>query len=139
VPRGCPGGQERRSRGGLHRRHEVIDRHLGERDLVRVRVGDQVEGDVDVTGIRRHGGGVLIDRVLVERVDLRRVGRSPRGANLPGDRLELRRCAAGEEDPGALAGERAGNGAADRPAPSVDHGVLVLEQHVYLLKSQVSQ
>ena len=63
----------------------------------------------------------------------------PGGTDLPGDRLELRRCAAGEEDPGALAGERASNGAADRPAPSVDHGVLVLEQHVYLLKSQLSQ
>ena len=113
--------------------------NLGERGPVRVRVGDQVEGDVDATGIRGHGGGMLIDRVLVERVDLRRVDRSARGTDLPGDRLELRQCAAGEEDPGALAGERASNGAADRPAPSVDHGVLVLERHVYLLKSQVSQ
>ena len=49
-------------------------------------VGDQVEGDVDATGIRRHGGGVLIDRVLVECVDLRRLGRSPSRTDLPGDR-----------------------------------------------------
>jgi hypothetical protein len=77
VPRGSPGGQECRSRGGLHRCHEVIDRHLGERDPVSVRVADQVEGDVDAAGIRRHGVGVLVDRVLVERVDLRRLGRSP--------------------------------------------------------------
>jgi hypothetical protein len=99
---------------------------------VGVPVGDQVEGDVDATGIRRHGGGVLVERVLVERVDLRRLGRSPCGTDPHGDRLELRRCAA---DPGALAGKRASNSAADRSARSVDHGVLVLEQRAYLLKS----
>jgi hypothetical protein len=59
------------------RRHGVVHRHLGERGSVGVPVGDQVEGDVDATGIRRHGGGVLVERVLVERVDLRRLGRSP--------------------------------------------------------------
>ena len=39
VPRRRPRGQERRPRGGLHRRHEVVDRHLGERDPVRVAGG----------------------------------------------------------------------------------------------------
>ena len=100
-----------------------------------VRVGDQVEGDVDAAGIRRHGGGVLIDRVFVQRVDLRRLGRSPSGADILGHGLELRRCAAGEEDPGALSRECPSNCAADRSAPAVDHSVLVLKQHVYLLKS----
>jgi hypothetical protein len=97
VPRRRPRGEEHRPRGGLHGRHEIIDRDLGERDPVRVRVGDQVEGDVDVAGIRRHGAGVLIDRVFLQRVDLCRLGRSPSGADILGHGLELRRCAAGEE------------------------------------------
>src|ERR687896_1931593 len=139
VPRGRPGGQESRACGGLHRRHEVTHGHLRERGPVGVRVGDQVERDVDAAGVRRHGVGVLVDRVLVERVDLRCLRRSPSGTDLRGNRLERRQGAAGEEDPGALAGERPSNGAADRPAPSVDHGVLVLEQHVNLLRSLVSQ
>jgi hypothetical protein len=104
-------------REAVSRRHEVIDRHLGERHPVSVRVGDQVEGDVDATGIRRHSGGVLIDRVLVERVELRRLGRSPRGTDLLGDHLELRRCATGEEDSGALAGERAATAPPIDPPP----------------------
>jgi hypothetical protein len=33
-------------------------------------VGDQVEGDVDRAGFLRDGVGVLVDRLLVERVDL---------------------------------------------------------------------
>jgi hypothetical protein len=53
VARGRPRRQERRPRGDLHGRHEVVDRHLGERDPVRVRMCDQVERDVDAPGIRR--------------------------------------------------------------------------------------
>ena len=56
---------------------EVVDRHLGERDPVSVRVCDHVEGDVDGTGIRGHGIGMLIDGLLVESFQLRRLGRAP--------------------------------------------------------------
>ena len=68
---------------------------------MRVRVGDHIEGDVDATGIRRHGGGVLVDGVLVERVDLTGRGQAPGGTDLLGYRLELRARAAGQENPGA--------------------------------------
>jgi hypothetical protein len=46
-------------------------------------VRDQVERDVDPTG-RRHGVGVLVDRPLVERVDLGRLGHAPGGADVGG-------------------------------------------------------
>jgi hypothetical protein len=46
-----------------------------------VGLGDQVEGDVDAAGVRRHGIGVLVDRRLLERIDLRGLGRSTRGAD----------------------------------------------------------
>ena len=66
---------------------------------MRVRVGDHVEGDVDAAGIRRHGVGVPVDRVLVERVNLGRLGRSARGSDLLGHRVERRGRAAGQKDP----------------------------------------
>jgi hypothetical protein len=54
-------------------------------------------------------------------------------ANLVGHRLQLCLGATGEEHPRALASEGPGDRAADRPAPSVDHRVLVFEQHLCLL------
>jgi hypothetical protein len=47
VAGGCARCQERRPRRCLDRGHEVIDRHLDERDAVGVRVRDQIERDVD--------------------------------------------------------------------------------------------
>ena len=111
-------------------RHEVFQCHLGHRSPVHVRVRDQVEGDVDPAGLRSHGVGMLIDRLLVERIDLGRLGRPTGRADLLGDLLESLPGAAGEEDLRSLAGEGACDRTADRPARSVDHGVLVLEQHV---------
>jgi hypothetical protein len=106
---------------------------------MRVRVGDQVEGDVDAAGSGRHLVRVLVDRLLVERVELGRLGRSPGGPDLVGHRLEARARAAGQEHPGALAAERASDGAADRSGAPVDDGDLVLEQHVCLLMSRTPQ
>src|SRR5262249_20389687 len=50
---------------------------------------------------------MLVDRLLVERVDLRRLGESARGDDVPGDRLDRRSLAAGEKDLGSLACKRA--------------------------------
>jgi hypothetical protein len=77
---------------------------------------------------------MLVDRVLIERLDIRRLGRSARGTDLIGHPVELRPRAAREEHAGAFTGKRAGDGTTDRSAPSVDHRVPVLEQHIYLLK-----
>lgn len=97
-------------------------------------VGDQVERNVDAAGIRRHGVGVLVDRVLVERVDL------SLSASPPAERIcwatasSFARVRPARKTQGAFPGERPSNRAADRSAPSVDHGVPVLEQHAYLLR-----
>jgi hypothetical protein len=122
----------------VHRRHVVINVHLGERDPVRVRVGDQVERDVDASCLLCDGVRMPVNGLLVERIDDRRFCISSRRANVVGYRLELGRLATGEEDPCSFASERSGNRAADRPARSVDHSVLVFEQHAYLLNSDVS-
>ena len=69
---------------------------------------------------------MLIDRHLVQCVDFGRLGHPTGEADL----LERRPGAASEEDLRPLAGEGPGDRAADRAAASVDHGVLLLEQHV---------
>jgi hypothetical protein len=61
---------------------------------------------VDAAGLRGDGVGVLVDCALVERVDLRRLGLSARGADLRGHRLERRPRAAGEEHRHPLTSER---------------------------------
>ncbi len=49
-----------------------------------VAVGDEVEGDVDTSGARGHGIGVLIDGPPVEGIHLRRLGYPSGGADLLG-------------------------------------------------------
>ena len=103
---------------------------------MRVRVGDHVEGDVDAALIPRPPRRG-VDGLLVERVDHGGLRPSARRADVVGDRRERGLGAAGQVDGRALAGECPGNRAADRSATAVDHRVLVLEQHVYLLNSDL--
>jgi len=130
VPRCRLRGQEHRPHGGHDRPLEVFERHLGQWGSLHVPVRDEVEGDVDPSGRRGHSVGVLVDGPLVERVDVRCLGHPSGGADLRGHLAELRLGATGEEDLGSLAGEGTGHRAADGAAPSVDDGVLVLEEHV---------
>jgi hypothetical protein len=77
--------------------------------------------------MRRAAARAVMNRV---RVDPRGLGRSAGGPDLAGQRVELLARAAGEEDRGALARERARGSAADRSSGPVDHRVLALEQHL---------
>ena len=70
---------------------------------------------------------MFVDRRFVEGIDLRRPSLSSRGADLLCHLLDALQGSTGEEDPGHLAGEGAGDRAADSASPSVDHGVLVLK------------
>jgi hypothetical protein len=79
-----------------------------------------------------HLPGVLVYGLLVEGVEDGHLRRSACGLNVLGDRLKLLAGAPREEDPGSLVGEGASDRAADRAASSVDHGVLVLQQHCLL-------
>jgi hypothetical protein len=58
-------------------------------------------------------------------------GYSSCGADLLCNLLEALKRSTGKEHFRPFAGEGAGDRAADRPSPSVDNGVLVLEQHIY--------
>jgi hypothetical protein len=58
---------------------------------------------------------VLIDRLLVERIHLRRLGYPSGGADLFGHLLEPRQGTTGEKDRGSLASEGTADRAADRP------------------------
>jgi hypothetical protein len=73
----------------------------------------RVEGDVDASGLLGHGVGVLLDGFLVQSVDLRHLGDSPRGGDLVGHLVERLPGATGEEDVCPLAGEGTGNRTAD--------------------------
>ena len=81
---------------------------------------------------------MLVDLVLVERVDLCRLDRSPRGADLVGDLFQPRKGPTRQVDRRTLASEGVRDGPTDDPATPVDHGVLVLEQHVRLPVGRVN-
>ena len=132
APGGQARGQEVRRRVGRDRQRELLDVQLDQRHAQdrRVRDPDRVERDVDPARLVDHGLQVPVHGLLVERVDLRRLGGSAGGDDVLGDRLDRRQPAPGEEHLGPLAREGAGDGAADRAAGSVDHRHLVLQHHL---------
>ena len=86
-PGGQAGGQEVRRRVGRDRQGELLDIQLDQRhpQNLRVRDADRVERDVDAARPVDHGPEVLVHRLLVERVDLRRLGGSAGGDDVLGD------------------------------------------------------
>ena len=98
-PRGEARGQEVRRRVGRDRPRELLDVQLDQRDAddLRVRDADRVERDVDAARLLDHRLQVLVDRLLVERVDRRRLGRAARRDDVPRDRLDRRPQAPGEK------------------------------------------
>ena len=70
-----------------------------------------------------------VDRLLVERVDLGRLGGSAGGDDLRGERVDRCLETPGQKDRRSLAREGAGHRAADRAPCSVDHRDLVFENH----------
>jgi hypothetical protein len=71
--------------------------HLGEWCPLDVPVGDEVEGDIDPPSARGHSVIVLVDRHLVDGIDLRRLGHSSSGADPLGYLLEALKGTTGEE------------------------------------------
>src|SRR5262245_64097481 len=67
---------------------------------------------------------------FVESVDLRRLGGTSGGTDLPRDLFHRCPLAPGEKDPGSLARERSRDRAPDAPSSSVHDRDLVLEQHL---------
>jgi hypothetical protein len=117
-----------RSHGLSDRLHEILEQDLGQR-LLDVGVTDEVEGDIDLSGLPNHGIDETIDRPLVEGIDQGDLSSIPVRTDLSGDRLELGSGAPGQEDPGPFASERPRYSGTDRPTAAVDHGDSVFQQH----------
>jgi hypothetical protein len=73
---------------------------------------------------------MLVHGLLVESVDLRRLGGSAGGNDFLGDSFDGCQVAPGEKDVGPLEREGACDSAADRASGSVDHRNLVLQHHL---------
>src|SRR5215211_7223972 len=87
------------------------------------------EMSIHTSSARGHGVSVSVDGVLVDGIDLRRLGHSSSRADLLGHLLEALEGTTGKVDLRSFAGEGAGSCATDRASRPVDHGVLVFEQH----------
>jgi len=73
---------------------------------------------------------MLVQRLLIESVQLRRVGGSASGMDFLGDDFDERQASPGEKQPGPLARKGTRDGATDRASGPVDHGNLVLQKHL---------
>src|SRR6266540_2913684 len=98
-------------------------------DREQLRVSVDLVSARDVQRGRRYCLGVLVDGLLVEGVQLGDLGGSAGAADLPRHVLQLAQRPAGEIQFRPLAGEGDGDGAPDRAARAVDHGIPVLQQH----------
>jgi hypothetical protein len=76
-----------------------------------------------------HGLQMLVDGLLIDRVDLRRLGRSAGGNDLLGDHFDRCQVASGEKEPGPLRCEGACYRTTDRASGAVDDRDLVFQQH----------
>ena len=126
-------GQEVRPRLGRDREGELLDIQLDQRYAhdPRVRDPDRVERDVDTACRVDHGLQMLVHRLLIERVDLRRLGGSAGGSDVLGDHFDGGQVAPGEKHLGTLRRKGACDRAADPASSSVDHRNLVLQHHLW--------
>src|SRR6266508_5163319 len=76
---------------------------------------------------------MLVHGLLVESVDLRRLGGSAGGNNVLGDNFDGCQVAPGEKKIGPLSRKGACDSAADRASGSVDHRNLVRQHHLWFL------
>src|SRR5688572_23050233 len=76
---------------------------------------------------------MLVHSLLVESVDLRRLGGSAGGNDVLGDNFDGCQVAPGEKKIGPLRRKGACDSAADHASGSVDHRNLVLQHHLWFL------
>src|SRR4051794_22496357 len=90
---------------------------------------DQVERDVEAAVLRHDSVGMSVDRLVVERIDDRRLRGATVSANPGGDVIEGRERTPGKVNASALLREGRRNGTANRPPAAIDDSVLPFEQH----------
>src|SRR5258708_30262566 len=121
-----------RSRVSGDRGGEALDRQLRDRDPLgpRLRNGaNRIEGDIDTPRFLFYRAGVVLDGLLVESIDLRRLRGSTCGDDLLRHLFDRTELATRQKDFFAVAGKCTGCRPADRASGTVDDRVLVLEQH----------
>src|SRR5580692_13028775 len=72
---------------------------------------------------------MLVDGLFVQRVDLGHLGAATGGKDVLGDCIDRPPATSREENVGPFARKGPRDRTADRASGSIDHGVLVLQQH----------
>jgi hypothetical protein len=129
VPGGRRGGDELGLHGGGDGLEELLEGELPQR-LLDVAQPDDVDRDVEPARLGDQAVDQVLHRPLVERVDHGGPRPAAAGTDLPGHRSQLRLRTTCELDQRTGSSEVARDGATDRAAGTIDHGDLVLEQHV---------
>jgi hypothetical protein len=129
VPGGHRGGNELGLHGGGDRLQELGQGDLPQR-LLDITQADDVDRGVEPARLGDQAVDQVLHRPLVEGVDHGGPRPAAAGTDLLGNCSQLRLGTARELDQGTGGSEVARDGAADRAAGAVDHGDLVLEQHV---------
>src|SRR5215471_482135 len=93
---------------GGDRQQEALHREFGERDPLNALLwnSDSVERDIDRPGLLHDGIEVASHGLLVERVDLRRLGRSTGSRDLLRKRIDGAELSSSQKDTRAFASER---------------------------------
>ena len=130
LARGGSGGEKVRPNRPADWAFELLVGHLQQRHPMDVAMADRVEGDVDASGSPGNACHVLIHAALIQRIDQRGLGRAACMRDLVGHPLQSRLAAAREKDARTLTSKDARNRAANGAAATIDHRILVFEQHL---------
>src|SRR5215472_1323927 len=135
VPCGQTCGQEVRRSVGQDRQGEAFNWKVSEQYPLLLFLGnsDCVERDIDAARLTDHGLQMPVHSLLVESVDLRRLGGSAGGNDVLSDRFDGRKGASGEKDLGSLRSKGACDSTSYRTSSSVDYRNLVLQYHLWFL------
>ncbi len=132
APCGQARGQKVRSRITRDGQGELLDIHLdqgGTQYRLR-RHADRVERDIDAPRFVDHRLQMLVHRLLVQGVDLRRLGGAAGRMDFRGNGFHRLAFAPGQKQRGAFLRKSARDSAADRAAGSVNHRNLVFQHHL---------
>src|SRR5262245_33762685 len=130
MPGRRPGRQELRAHRVHDRLQEILNRYFSQR-LLNVAQPDDVDRDVDVTGLFGDAIHIRVDGLFVQGVHDGCLRYAAARADVAGNLVELGLGVTGEEDRGSLAGKGAGDGAADRATCAIHDSDFVLQQHIY--------
>jgi hypothetical protein len=127
-------GQEVRRYVASKRHGELLEIQVDQwhTQNLRIRDPDRVERDIDAARLTDDGLQMLVDSLLVERVNLRRLSGSTGGNDVLGNRLDRCTVMPSEKNLSPLVRKGACDSTADPTAGSVDHRHLVLENHLWL-------